>query len=110
MGDRLNLVQIDADGKIRTGDVRKALEIIAHAPDPAVIDDIVAKLDVDQDGFVRRASPTELTMQVPLSDILALAGKEGLGVTLDKQADDLVAEGRELRAGGRSGPTARPGQ
>ena len=99
VGDRLNLVKIDADGKIRTGDVRKALEIIAHAPDPTVIDDIVAKLDVDKDGYV------------PMTDILSLASKEGLGVTLDKQADDIVTEGRELRAGGTGyGPSAAKSQ
>lgn len=95
VGDRLNLVKIEQDGKISTRDVRKALTVIAHAPDMSVVDDIVAKLDVDKDGFV------------PMTDILSLASKEGLGVTLDKQADEIVTEGRELRAGGTGfGPAA----
>ena len=99
VGDRLNLVKIEQDGKISTRDVRKALTVIAHAPDMSVVDDIVAKLDVDKDGYV------------PMTDILSLASKEGLGVTLDKQADDIVTEGRELRAGGTGyGPSAAKSQ
>lgn len=88
-------------GRISVQDLEQALHVIKHAPPPEVVQGIVKKLDVDDDGYV------------VLEEILDLIGEEGLGmyhlsyvviqaltkvpgVVVDAEAQDLLGQGREL--------------
>jgi LETM1 and EF-hand domain-containing protein 1 len=89
-------------GRISVQDLEQALKVIKHAPPPEVVQGVVKKLDVDDDGYV------------VLEEILDLIGEEGLGashsmhslvnrltcvitgVVVDAEAQDLLGQGREL--------------
>lgn len=90
-------------GRISVQDLEQALKVIKHAPPPEVVQGVVKKLDVDDDGYV------------VLEEILDLIGEEGLGtshsthslannrltcvitgVVVDAEAQDLLGQGKEL--------------
>jgi LETM1 and EF-hand domain-containing protein 1, mitochondrial len=56
-------------GRISVQDLEQALKVIKHAPPPEVVQGVVKKLDVDDDGYV------------VLEEILDLIGEEGLGTS-----------------------------
>jgi len=84
VGSSLQLIQMDPHGRISVQDLEQALKVIKHAPPPEVVQGVVKKLDVDDDGYV------------VLEEILDLIGEEGLGVVVDAEAQDLLGQGREL--------------
>ncbi|PVG04085.1 LETM1-domain-containing protein [Serendipita vermifera] len=92
VGSSLQLIQMDPHGRISLKDLEQALSVIAHAPPPEVVQAIVKKLDVDDDGYVM------------LEHVLDLIGEEGLGVVVDADAQDLLGQGREIL----SSKTAKP--
>lgn len=84
VGSSLQLIQLDPHGRISVQDLEQALKVIKHAPEPEIVQGIVKKLDVDNDGFV------------VLEHVMDLIGEEGLGVVLDADAQDLLGQGREI--------------
>lgn len=52
VGSSLNTIQCNANGQISLADLKKALTVIKHKPDDNIIEAVVKKLDVDQDGYV----------------------------------------------------------
>lgn len=56
VGERMHLIDLGKDGRLRVADVEKALQRIAHAPSDEAISVLCKKLDVDHDGFVRQYS------------------------------------------------------
>jgi LETM1 and EF-hand domain-containing protein 1, mitochondrial len=67
VGNSLQMISADAQGRISVEDLEKALAIIKHKPDDEVGQAVVKKLDVDKDGFVE------------LDHVLGLVKEEGLG-------------------------------
>jgi LETM1 and EF-hand domain-containing protein 1 len=67
VGSSLQLIQLDPHGRISVEDLEQALKVIKHAPEPEVVQGVVKKLDVDQDGYV------------VLEHVMELIGEEGLG-------------------------------
>jgi LETM1 and EF-hand domain-containing protein 1, mitochondrial len=67
VGNSLQLISADAQGRISVRDLEKALAVIKHRPDDEVVATVVQKLDVDKDGFVE------------LEHVLGLVREEGLG-------------------------------
>ncbi|KAG8819721.1 hypothetical protein FRC19_009585 [Serendipita sp. 401] len=84
VGSSLQLIQLDRQGRISVYDLEQALKVIKHAPEPEVVQGVVKKLDVDNDGFVA------------LQHVMDLIGQEGLGVVVDAEAQDLLGQGREI--------------
>lgn len=68
VGDSLQLISADSQGRISVADLQRALTVIKHKPDQEVVEGIVKKLDVDSDGFV------------VLEHVLDLIRQEGLGM------------------------------
>ena len=67
VGSSLQMISADAQGRISVTDLEKALTVIKHRPDDEVIQAVIQKLDVDQDGYVE------------LEHVLGLIREEGLG-------------------------------
>lgn len=67
VGSSLQMISADAQGRISVEDLEKALTVIKHRPDDEVIQAVIQKLDVDQDGYVE------------LEHVLGLIREEGLG-------------------------------
>ncbi|KDQ14486.1 hypothetical protein BOTBODRAFT_32618 [Botryobasidium botryosum FD-172 SS1] len=84
VGSSLQLISCDPQGRISIRDLERALRVIKHKPDEEVVQAVVKKLDVDQDGFVE------------LEHVLELVREEGLGVIVDDEAKDIIGQGREL--------------
>lgn len=84
VGNSLQMISCDPQGRISVRDLERALSVIKHKPDEEVGQAVVRKLDVDQDGYVL------------LDHVLGLVREEGLGVVLDDEARDLIGQGREL--------------
>ena len=70
VGLSLDHIDIDKEGRITVGDLKRALKLNKHAPGDELCDGIVKKLDVDSDGLV------------PFGDVLALVKDEGLGASV----------------------------
>ncbi|KAI6150276.1 LETM1-domain-containing protein [Pisolithus tinctorius] len=68
VGSSLQMISADAQGRIPVEDLQKALTVIKHRPDDEVIQAVIQKLDVDQDGYVE------------LEHVLGLMEEEGLGI------------------------------
>jgi len=68
VGNSLQMISADAQGRISVQDLEKALAVIKHKPVDEVGQAIVQKLDADQDGFVE------------LEHVLGLVREEGLGM------------------------------
>lgn len=60
VGSSLQLISCDPQGRIAVKDLKQALRVIRHAPDEDDVEGIVAKLDVDKDGFVQLEHVLEL--------------------------------------------------
>ncbi|KAJ7685104.1 LETM1-like protein-domain-containing protein [Mycena polygramma] len=85
VGSSLQLISADAQGRISVQDLEKALAVIKHKPDDEVGQAVIQKLDVDKDGFVE------------LEHVLGLVKEEGLGVSLDDDAQSLLGQGKEIK-------------
>lgn len=68
VGNSLQLISADAQGRISVNDLQRALSVIKHKPEEETIAAIVQKLDPDKDGYV------------VLGHVLDLIREEGLGV------------------------------
>ena len=93
VGSRLNMFEVDYQGRIAVSDLKIALESIAHRPSDEAISVLLQKLDVDGDRFV------------PLDDIVALAEGEGLGIVISEEgavelSEDVEAAADELKSAG----------
>jgi LETM1 and EF-hand domain-containing protein 1 len=67
VGNSLQMISADAQGRISVQDLEKALAVIKHKPDDEVGQAVIHKLDVDKDGYVE------------LEHVLGLVREEGLG-------------------------------
>ena len=67
VGNSLQMISCDPQGRIPIRDVEKALNVIKHKPEEDVVKNVIEKLDADKDGFVE------------LEHVLTLARDEGLG-------------------------------
>lgn len=67
VGNSLQMISVDPQGRISVEDLEKALAVIKHRPDEEVGHLVIEKLDVDNDGFVE------------LGHLLELVKEEGLG-------------------------------
>ncbi|KZT24118.1 LETM1-domain-containing protein [Neolentinus lepideus HHB14362 ss-1] len=85
VGNSLQMISCDPQGRISVQDLEKALAVIKHRPDDEVGQAVVQKLDVDKDGFVE------------LEHVLGLVRQEGLGTEIDDEAQTLIGQGRELK-------------
>lgn len=86
VGSRMNIIEASSTGKISVDDLEQALRLIKHRPDEEILERLVDKLDVDNDGLV------------PLKDVVELARHEsGLGIVRDENIKDIRAEGGALR-------------
>lgn len=67
VGNSLQMISCDPQGRIPVDDLEKALAVIKHKPEEGVGHAVIQKLDVDKDGFVE------------LEHVLGLIREEGLG-------------------------------
>jgi LETM1 and EF-hand domain-containing protein 1 len=67
VGNSLQMISADAQGKISVQDLEKAVAVIKHKPNDECVRAVIQKLDVDKDGFVE------------LEHVLGLVREEGLG-------------------------------
>ncbi|KAI6032551.1 LETM1-like protein-domain-containing protein [Pisolithus marmoratus] len=94
---RTMLTKIDAQlqdydarmGRIPVEDLEKALTVIKHRPDDEVIQAVIQKPDVDQDGYVE------------LEHVLGLIKEDGLGIEVDDEARTIIVQGKEIRMDSR---------
>ncbi|THH02975.1 hypothetical protein EW145_g6640 [Phellinidium pouzarii] len=86
VGNSLQMISCDPQGRISVEDLQKALAVIKHKPDEDVGHAVIKKLDADKDGFVE------------LEHVLGLVREEGLGILIDDKAQNLIGQGRELQA------------
>lgn len=90
VGSRMNIIETSPSGKISVDDLEQALRLIKHRPEEEILERLVDKLDVDNDGLV------------PLKDVVELAQAEsGLGILRDDSVKGIRAEGGALRGEGR---------
>ncbi|ORY54269.1 LETM1-like protein-domain-containing protein [Leucosporidium creatinivorum] len=80
VGSRLNMFEVDYQGRIAVRDLKVALESIAHRPSDEAIEVLLEKLDVDHDSWV------------PLEDIVSLAEGEGLGIVISEEGAVELAQ------------------
>ncbi|KAF9246111.1 LETM1-like protein-domain-containing protein [Melanogaster broomeanus] len=85
VGNSLQTISADAQGRISVQDLEKALAVIKHRPDDEVGQAVIQKLDVDKDGFVE------------IEHVLGLVREEGLGIEVDDEARTLIGQGREIK-------------
>ncbi|KAI0059083.1 LETM1-domain-containing protein [Artomyces pyxidatus] len=85
VGNSLQLISCDPQGRISIRDLEKALAVIKHKPEEDVVQNVVDKLDVDKDGYVE------------LEHVLGLAREEGLGIVIDGEAESIIGQGREIK-------------
>ena len=88
VGNSLQMISADAQGRISVQDLEKALAVIKHKPDDQVGQAVIQKLDVDKDGFVE------------LEHVLGLVREEGLG-ELPFRHCELCAPNLVVRCRGR---------
>jgi LETM1 and EF-hand domain-containing protein 1 len=67
VGNSLQMISVDSQGRISVEDLEKAIAVIKHKPDEEVGHLVIEKLDADKDGFVE------------LDHLLELVKEEGLG-------------------------------
>lgn len=89
VGSSLHMLTTDSEGRISVNDLEKALSVIKHKPEEEIGREVIKKLDVDKDGFVE------------LEHVLGLVREEGLGIVLDldKEAEMIIGQGKEVRNG-----------
>ncbi|KAI6039976.1 LETM1-like protein-domain-containing protein [Pisolithus marmoratus] len=88
VGSTLQMISADA-GRIPVEDLEKALTVIKHRPDDEVIQAVIQKPDVDQDGYVE------------LEHVLGLIKEEGLGIEVDDEARTIIVQGKEIKMDSR---------
>ncbi|KAF9532923.1 LETM1-domain-containing protein [Crepidotus variabilis] len=95
VGSSLHMLTADSEGRISVKDLEKALSVIKHKPEEEVGREVIKKLDVDKDGYVE------------LEHVLGLVKEEGLGIVvgIDKEAEIILGQGKEVRSG--EGPKPR---
>lgn len=103
VGSRLNMFEVDYEGRIAVKDLKTALESIAHRPTDEAISVLLEKLDVDHDSWV------------PLEDIVSLAEGEGLGIVLSDEgavelAEDVDEVASEFKSVGRGVSEKKSGE
>jgi len=81
VGSSLQMISADAQGRISVEDLEKALTVIKHRPDDEVIQAVIQKLDVDQDGYVE------------LEHVLGLIREEGLGKLICSSMECMSVSG-----------------
>lgn len=109
VGNSLQMISCDPQGRISVRDLERALSVIKHKPDEEVGQAVVRKLDVDQDGYVLLDHVLGLVREEGLGKLYYCLLAEflcspdvdyplrtGLGVVLDDEARDLIGQGREL--------------
>ncbi|KAG6334375.1 hypothetical protein ID866_4714 [Astraeus odoratus] len=89
VGSSLQMISKDAQGRISVEDLQKALTVIKHRPADEVIQAVIQKLDVDQDGYVE------------LEHVLGLIKEEGLGIEIDDEAMTIIGQGKEIKSDSR---------
>lgn len=52
VGSKMHLIEASSTGKISVDDLEQALRLIKHRPDEEVLEKLVDKLDVDNDGLI----------------------------------------------------------
>ncbi|KAF8350756.1 LETM1-domain-containing protein [Amanita rubescens] len=85
VGNSLQMISADAQGRISVQDLKKAVAVIKHKPEDEVAQNVIEKLDVDKDGFVE------------LDHVLGLVKEEGLGTVIDDEAQSIIGQGREIK-------------
>jgi len=85
VGNSLQMISLDPNGRISVADLQKALAVIKHKPDDDVGQLVIEKLDADKDGFVE------------LEHVLGLIKEEGLGIVIDDDAKSLIGQGKEIK-------------
>ncbi|KAF8129614.1 hypothetical protein EV363DRAFT_1417698 [Boletus edulis] len=70
----LQIISVDAQGRISVQDLKKALAVIKHKPDDEVGQAVIQKLDVNNVRFVK------------IMHVLGLVREEGLGIEVDDEA------------------------
>ncbi|KAF8740987.1 hypothetical protein AX14_006197 [Amanita brunnescens Koide BX004] len=85
VGNSLQMISADAQGRISVQDLKKALAVIKHKLEDEVAQNVIHKLDVDKDGFVE------------LDHVLGLVKEEGLGTVIDDEAQSIIGQGQEIK-------------
>ncbi|KXN82064.1 LETM1 and EF-hand domain-containing protein 1, mitochondrial [Leucoagaricus sp. SymC.cos] len=85
VGNSLQMISADAQGRIPVADLEIALDVIKHKPDEEVTQAVIQKLDVDKDGFVE------------LEHVVGLVKEEGLGTLIDDEAQSIIGQGNEIK-------------
>jgi LETM1 and EF-hand domain-containing protein 1 len=85
VGNSLQMISADAQGRISAQDLKKALAVIKHKLEDEVAQNVIHKLDVDKDGFVE------------LDHVLGLVKEEGLGTVIDDEAQSIIGQGQEIK-------------
>ncbi|EIN08052.1 LETM1-domain-containing protein [Punctularia strigosozonata HHB-11173 SS5] len=93
VGNSLQMITCDSQGRISVQDLEKALAVIKHRPDEDVAHKVILKLDVDKDGYVE------------LEHVLGLVREEGLGTLLDDETQSIIGQGKEIM---NSKPVSKP--
>lgn len=114
VGNSLQMISCDTQGRISVRDLERALSVIKHKPDEEVGQAVVRKLDVDQDGYVILDHVLGLVREEGLGKFfnfsLAKSPEQililflNLGVVLDDEAKDLIGQGKELKNTPRDAP------
>lgn len=77
------------------------MKVIKHAPPPEVVQAVVKKLDVDDDGFVVLEHVLDLIGEEGLGTSMAAFSSHfaqwNLGVVVDAEAQSLLGQGREIK-------------
>ena len=108
VGNSLQMISCDPQGRISVEDLEKALAVIRHKPDEEVGHKVIEKLDVDKDGFVELEHVLGLVREEGLgmcsfliltySKIGILTGYKITGILLDDEAQSLIGQGNEIKA------------
>ena len=104
VGNSLQMISCDAQGRISVEDLHKALAVIKHKPDEDVGHAVIQKLDVDKDGFVELEHVIGLVREEGLGtnilyvdDIVVYCFADGhTGIVIDDEAQSIIGQGREI--------------
>lgn len=101
VGNSLQMISVDSQGRISVGDLEKALAVIKHKPDEDVGHLVIEKLDADKDGFVELDHLLELVKEEGLGQCSLVSHYLelifGIGVVVDDEAKTLLGQGKEIK-------------
>jgi LETM1 and EF-hand domain-containing protein 1 len=106
VGNSLQLISADAQGRISVDDLQRALSVIKHKPEVETIAAMVHKLDPDKDGYVVLEHVLDLIREEGLGmyrcsrfygHFAVNANLASIGTVIDDEAKDLLGQGRELK-------------